>query len=263
MKFGLDIFDIDPIVYPELTNVEKEIIQLTEIWNIKDSWDGEWNIWKQYKFNELNMDEIDDVAGDFLEKLRVLDKDVKVWGVFNVLKDKIETLRNLTPLINALKDEAMRERHWKELRFEVKEDFDENSEDFTLEKINGLNLLNHQDKIYELSDNARKELKIEIMLKEIKRMWETDSAAELDVVKMKSKANNEEYFKIQSTENIYQVIEDHVVKLSNMKSSPYYKQFDDKIDMWENNIAQITETLEQLLGVQGKWSYLESIFRGQ
>lgn len=26
MKFGLDIFDIDPIVYPELTNVEKEII---------------------------------------------------------------------------------------------------------------------------------------------------------------------------------------------------------------------------------------------
>lgn len=169
---------------------------MTEIWNIKDSWDGEWNIWKQYKFNELNMDEIDDVAGDFLEKLRVLDKDVKVWGVFNVLKDKIETLRNLTPLINALKDEAMRERHWKELRFEVKEDFDENSEDFTLEKINGLNLLNHQDKIYELSDNARKELKIEIMLKEIKRMWETDSAAELDVVKMKSKANNEEYFKI-------------------------------------------------------------------
>ncbi len=66
-----------------------------------------------------------------------------------------------------------------------------------------------------------------------------------------------------SSENLYQVIEDHVVKLTNMKSSPYYKQFDDKIDFWENNIAQITETLELLLAVQGKWSYLESIFRGQ
>jgi dynein heavy chain len=64
------------------------------------------------------------------------------------------------------------------------------------------------------------------------------------------------------TENVYQVIENHVVMLSNMKSSPYYKQFDDKIDFWENNIAQITETLELLLAVQGKWSYLESIFRG-
>ena len=59
------------------------------------------------------------------------------------------------------------------------------------------------------------------------------------------------------------MIEDHVVKLSNMKSSPYYKQFDDMIDSWENNIAQITETLELLIAVQGKWSYLESIFRGQ
>ena len=66
-----------------------------------------------------------------------------------------------------------------------------------------------------------------------------------------------------STENLYQVIEDHVVKLTNMKSSPYYKQFDDKIDFWENSIAQITETLEQLIAVQGKWSYLESIFLGQ
>jgi dynein heavy chain len=52
-----------------------------------------------------------------------------------------------------------------------------------------------------------------------------------------------------STENVYQVIENHVVMLSNMKSSPYYKQFDDKIDFWENNIAQITETLELLLAV--------------
>ncbi len=54
-------------------------------------------------------------------------------------------------------------------------------------------------------------------------MWEDDPTTDLDIIKMKSKANNEEFFKIQSTENLYQIIEDHVVKLSNMKSSPYYK----------------------------------------
>ena len=48
-----------------------------------------------------------------------------------------------------------------------------------------------------------------------------------------------------------------------MKSSPYYKEFDTKIDLWEGNISAITETLEILLAVQGKWKYLESIFRGQ
>ncbi len=167
------------------------------------------------------------------------------------------------PLIADLRDEAMRERHWKELKFEVKEEFDEESPEFTLEKIFELGLNSHGEKVSELADNARKELKIEIQLEEIRKMWEDDPVTDLDIKQSKSKANNEDFYKIMSTENLYQVIEDHVVKLSNMKSSPYYKQFDDKIDFWENNIAQITETLELLLAVQGKWSYLESIFRGQ
>lgn len=45
------------------------------------------------------------------------------------------------PLILDLRSEAMRERHWKELRFDVKEDFDENADDFTLEKVRKLNFL--------------------------------------------------------------------------------------------------------------------------
>ena len=60
-----------------------------------------------------------------------------------------------------------------------------------------------------------------------------------------------------------ELIEDHGGKLGNHKSSPYYKEFDTLIDHWESNISQITETLEILLAVQGKWKYLESIFRGQ
>lgn len=55
----------------------------------------------------------------------------------------------------------MRERHWKELRFEVKDDFDETSEEFNLEKLFTLNLLMHQEKINEMCDNAGKQLKIE------------------------------------------------------------------------------------------------------
>ena len=46
MKFGLEIFDIEPMAYPELSIVEKEITLLTEIWNVKEQWDNEWNRWK-------------------------------------------------------------------------------------------------------------------------------------------------------------------------------------------------------------------------
>lgn len=46
MKFGLEIFDIETIVYPELGTVEKEIALLNEIWSVKENWDAEWNLWK-------------------------------------------------------------------------------------------------------------------------------------------------------------------------------------------------------------------------
>jgi len=223
MKFGLDIFDIEPMSYPELNLVEKEMAQLFEIWAVKEEWDGEWDSWKNVTFYELRIDDMDDRAVEFQEKIKGFDKEVRQWGVYEYLKNKIDQFRTAMPLISDLRDEAMRERHWKELKFEVKEEFDEGSVEFTLEKIFELGLNNYGEKVSELADNARKELKIEIQLEEIRRMWEDDPLTDLDIKQLKSKANNEEYYKIMGTENVYQVIEDHVTKLSNMKSSPYYK----------------------------------------
>ena len=49
------------------------------------------------------------------------------------------------------------------------------------------------------------------------------------------------------------LIEEHSADLSRMKSSPYYREFEENIDIWEINIASITETLEMLMQVQSMW----------
>jgi len=156
---------------------------------------------------------------------------------------------NTTPLITQLRDESMRDRHWKELRIEVKEDFDEDSEDFTLEKVFSLNLLQHQDKIGEITGHATQQLKIEKSLINIEELWEKDPKTNLEIDPTYTKGSNDACYKITTTENIITLIEEHSGDLAKHKSSPFYKQFDDKIDMWENNIAKITETLEILMVV--------------
>ena len=103
--------------------------------------------------------------------------------------------------------------------------------------------------IYSLCDNARKQLKIEKALTEIKRMWEEDPATNLEIVKDRSKSDNDEYYRITQTESIIALIEEHTQQLSVMKSSAFYKNFYDKIDLWDSNISQITETLETLMNV--------------
>ena len=264
MQAGLEIFDFEPIAYPEVALVEKEIAQLTQLWDLKNNWDKQYDSWKDIGFFNLDIDEMETVAlDDYLDKFAKFDKEMREWGIYSHIRNEIQKFRDTMPLLSDLRAEAMRERHWKELRIEVKEDFDEQSEEFNLDKVMSLNLLSHIEKIGELADNAKKQLKIEVELEQIRFCWEDSEKSDLIIEKQKSKADNEEFYQIKSTENIMELIEDHGGKLGNHKSSPYYKEFDTLIDHWESNISQITETLEVLLAVQGKWKYLESIFRGQ
>ena len=73
------------------------------------------------------------------------------------------------------------------LRLEVKEEFNERSEDFTLEEIFKLHFLEFENDIIALTDEAQKQLKVEKDLLEIKRVWEEDSSSDLYIVKERSK----------------------------------------------------------------------------
>ena len=110
---------------------------------------------------------MEEVASEILFKVESLSKEEKKWKVYEVINERIYTFMNTLPLITSLRDESMRDRHWKELRIEVKEDFDENSPEFTMEKVFYLNLLQHQDKIADICGNAVRQLKIEKSLDNI------------------------------------------------------------------------------------------------
>ena len=148
-------------------------------------------------------------AEDIQDKVKALDRDVREWGIFNHIKNELQRFIDTMPLITELRSDAMRERHWKELRFEVKDDFDEQSDDFTLEKVFGLNLLMHQEKINEMADNAGKQLKIENSLEKIRYTWEEDIITDLVIEQKKSKADNEFYYEITTTEEVMKLVEEH------------------------------------------------------
>lgn len=126
MKFGLDIFEYDPLHYADLASVERENTLLLEIWNLKQEWDNDWEVWKDIRFYDLDCDQLDDICCyDYQEKLRNFDKEIKATPIFEYLSNKFDLFRKNMPLISDLRHESMRERHWKELRIEVKEEFNE------------------------------------------------------------------------------------------------------------------------------------------
>lgn len=61
----------------------------------------------------------------------------------------------------------------------------------------------------------------------------------------------------RATEEVFQILEDNQVTLSNMKASRYVKAFDKEVDKWERTLSHILEVIEMILQVQKQWMYLE------
>lgn len=59
----------------------------------------------------------------------------KGWEIIENSRGKVDAFRRCLPMITDLKNTAMRPRHWDQVRHIVKADFDENSQEFILERI--------------------------------------------------------------------------------------------------------------------------------
>ena len=70
------------------------------------------------------------------------------------------------------------------------------------------------------------------------------------------------YFKLRSTDNLFELLEDNQVTLSSMKASKFFVAFEKQVDQWEKILSHIIEVIESLLLVQRQWMYLENIFVG-
>ena len=255
LKRGLDIFGIEPPVYKENAATAKDLELLDEIWGLTKEWEKAWNQWKYGKFSEIDCTEMEETAQRYAKSLHKLGREIKNWEVHGNLKERVEQFRRTMPLINDLRNPAMRERHWDQLKEEIRKDFDPYAEDFTLEKIFSLGLDAHSEAIAALSNAASKELAIEVALGNIKTVWDE---LELDLARYKDK----DIFRLRSTEEIFQNLEDNMVTLSTMKASRYFVAFEQRIDYWEKGLSLVSEVIEMILNVQRQWMYLENIFAG-
>ena len=179
------------------------------MWLITQEWEGLWNAWKTGKFIDLVTMEMETTSQILLKKCHKLNREIKDknWEISEAIKSRIDQFKRTMPLIQDLKNTAMRERHWNQIKTELQKSFDQTSDSFTLEKIINLGFDQFVEQISEISGAASKELSIEHVLKGIAESWESLS---LDISPYKDRG----HFKLRSTDEIFQTLEDNQVRTS-------------------------------------------------
>ena len=185
------------------------------------------------------------------KNLKVLDGPPREVG--EALLAKIQHFQELLPLVVALRNPGLKDRHWAKLSEDLGFAVNGKDPNFTLQKALKLDLVAHIETVEKVSESASKEYSLERTLDKMQKDW-------TGVVFERKAWRETGSYILNATDEIQILLDDQVVKAMAMKASPYIGPFEDRAKQWENTLLTIQEVLDSWLKCQNGWLYLEPIF---
>lgn len=252
------LFNLPISSYSDLYDVEHQVKELERIYELYSDVKQAIGGWATLPWSSLDVSALSKGIEIFGARLEKLPKEFKRLAPYNVVSEKIYAFRDSIPLYADLKNEALRERHWRKLMDVTNRFFDLSPETFTMEKVFSMNLSQHAETVGEIVNSATKELSIENGIKEIENSWRN---TRFNVIKY-SKGTDDRGYIIGAIDEIQTALDDNSLNLQSMSASKYVAAFLPTVQKWEKLLSLIGEVLEVWMVVQRKWMYLESIFVG-
>ena len=250
------LFGLDVTRYDHLDRVVREFEPFRMMWMTTSNWLRWHEQWTTETFLSLNADAMEqDVSNAWKTMTKTLKHFKEIPGCLAIaerIKGEIESFRPHMPLILALRSPGMRERHWDELSSKLGINLHPD-EAFKLPDLFALQLEQHFDRVDKVTGVASKEYAIEAALDRMESEW-----ADMDFEIVAYKVTGT--YRLRATDDISQLLDDHIVMTQSMSFSVYKKPFEERIEKWEATLKLVQEILDEWLACQTRWLYLEPIF---
>ncbi|ORY49032.1 hypothetical protein BCR33DRAFT_714104 [Rhizoclosmatium globosum] len=250
------LFNQEITHYEEVAQLIKDFEPFKSLWLSVSDWSKWKNQWLNGSFLDLNAEEVEK---NLTNAWRVMFKSVKYFknipgclAVATQVKDEMDEFKPYLPLIQALRNPGMRDRHWdrlsEELNMKIRPD-----PTFTLNDALKMQLLEKVEIITKVCDVAGKEYSIEAALDKMDNEWKSIA---LEILPYKETGT----CIMKAAEEITRLLDDHIVMTQSMSFSPFKKPFAERISLWESKLRTVQEVLEAWMACQRSWLYLEPIF---
>lgn len=191
----------------------------------------------------------------YLLEMRSFPNKIRQFDAFTYLNDIIKRYMSGHMVLNDLKSEALKDRHWKAIcdKLGIKIKFSE----LTLGALWEHGVIQRKKSIAEVLTIAQGEMALEVFLNQVRDRW---MKQELELVLYQNRVRL-----IKGWENLFTALDDHLSGLVLMKSSPYYRavrEFQEEGKLWEDRLTKLRGAFDSWVDVQRRWVYLEGIFFG-
>jgi dynein heavy chain len=254
-----ELFEKDPTDYEVIQRIKETFEPYSNLWSTANSWLKHHQEWTENQFTDLNAEQLEqDVENAHVTIVKALKyfKSTNSEACYQIakdIKDQVVEFKPNVPVIVALRNPGLRDRHWEDLSKTLGFQLNPSSDDLTLDNVLELNLTDQLDMITKVSEAAAKEYQIQSALDSMEGQWD---GFDLDIIPYKETGTSI----LKGIDEIFAVLDEHITMTQAMQFSAFKKPFEERIENWDKSLAMVAEVLDEWLAVQRNWLYLQPIF---
>jgi len=247
--------------------IAKLLTRARALWECADEVVEYIDMAMQLPWEDLDGEGLEEKSKELMLTVKKLHSDVKNSSAFKGLQKMTVDLVVTCPLLNALKHEAMKKRHWTQLLKNVMKKTPEQAaqlmpmenEDLLMKDIYELGLHQFKVAIEDISDMAQKELKQEAVLKGLDIFW---TGCNFMMTPYKDTEEHPPLIPLlRLAEEDFDQLDADQLAVNGICASRY-QHFKKRAEVWQAALSNVSEVMLLLNDIQRAWSYLEPLFIG-
>ena len=239
--------------YDTLDEVAADLTMKTKLWEAMAEWQALTQGWREARFQDIDVDDIGKQVQSFLKVATRAERSLPGNGVAVKLKGLVDDFKALLPVVSDLRNKALRPRHWAEIEGALGQTIDP-ARAYSLGELLDMNVVEHQPEISVVAVKAVSELGLEELLeKKVTSVW---AALEFVVNPYK---DSKEVFILGGVDDIVAALDESLVTINTILGSRYCGHIRADVEGYQKRLMLLSETLDEWLGCQKQWMYLEAI----
>lgn len=230
--------------YSKIPNMQRDFAPYSHLWTAVHGWKVGFEQWMYDEWSTVDALECQKFCENSSKSLGGVIRFLKEKGIHSVIgiaeqvKKEIDEYRPKIPLLVALRNRGMTDRHWKAISEKCDKPIKYTDAEFNFKKILDLKLMDHLEFCLEQGEKAGKEITIENKLDEMEGKWED--------IHFEFKYQEKQQMNIiKGFDDITQILDEDIVSTQAMLFSPFKKPFEERIIKWDATLKNISDILEE------------------
>ena len=248
--------NVEAISFPLVEEIREALSLRSDMWRSLKSWKILTETWITQQFSTINSKEIAIKAEEYAKISRRVEKGLPENPIAKELKSLIATFRKTVPVVKAFSNKAIEKYHWNSIKELLKADFDITASSFTLQSLLDLKVVDHQEEIEQISQQAYQEALLKDQLSQLDELWKKT------VFTLKQYKYKDVYV-LDEIDALLNVLDESLANVNTILGSRYIKPLLVQAEGWRNSLLNLQTIIDEWITCQRRWIYLENIFSGQ